>query len=86
MGWLASGEVFLDPGLSYQVAQVMAGSAELSVSPQSLRHRLHQSNLLVSVDACRQTLYTRRTLDGVPRKVLHLRAGDLMDAHGGLRG
>ena len=85
VGWLASGEVFLDPELSYQVAQVMAGSGELSVSPQSLRHRLHQSKLLVSVEACRQTLYIRRTLDGMPRKVLHLRAGDLMDSHGGLR-
>jgi hypothetical protein len=83
VGWICSGDIFLDPGLSYEIAHLVAGSERLSVSPQALRHRMHRSNLLASVDAARQTLYIRRKLDGASRKVLHVKADDLQGSHVG---
>ena len=78
IGWLAGGEMFLDPVASFEVAQQMAGSERLPVSAQTLRHRLRDHGLLASVDAGRKMLLVRRTLEGVPRQVLHLKARDLM--------
>jgi hypothetical protein len=77
IGWVAGPDLFLDPAASFDVAQRVAGSDRLMVSEQSLRHRLHESRLLVSVDVGRQMLLVRRTLDGRPRKVLHIKASNL---------
>ncbi|MGD1092897.1 MAG: hypothetical protein ABSB35_13025 [Bryobacteraceae bacterium] len=50
-------------------------------SPTSARgHRLRERGLLVSTDVGRQMLTVRRTLEGCPRQVLHLKAGDLVGA------
>jgi hypothetical protein len=38
---------------------------------------------LESVDASRQMLVVRRTLEGSPRQVLHLRASAVLDPSGG---
>ena len=78
IGWIAGSDLFLDPALSYQVAQRAAGTERLLLSEQSLRHRLRESGLLASVDAGRQMLPVRRTLEGRPKQVLHLKTGDLL--------
>lgn len=78
IGWVAASDLFLEPTASYQVAQQMAGTERFPVSAQTLRHRLRALGLLTSIDAGRQMLLVRRTLEGVPRQVLHLKASDLM--------
>ena len=78
IGWVANSDVLLEPAASYEVAQIVAGADPLPVSAQTLRHRLREHGLLSSVDAGRQMLLVRRTLEGVPRQVLHLKASDLM--------
>jgi len=77
IGWLAAADLFLDPVASYESAQAVAGAERLPVSSQTLRHRLREHGLLLSVDRGRQMLLVRRTLENVPRQVLHLRAGDV---------
>jgi len=77
IGWLVGHNLYVEPAASYQVAQQMAGSEGLPVSEQILRQRLRDSHLLASVDTARQMLLVRRTLEGRPRQVLHLRARDL---------
>jgi hypothetical protein len=59
------------------VAQRLAGAERLPVSAQTLRHRLREHGLLASVDAGRQMLLVRRTLEGLPRQVLHFKGNDL---------
>ena len=78
IGWLSDSDIFLEPAASYQVAQQMAGREHLPVSAQTLRQRLRERGLLVSVDVGRNMLMVRRTLEGGPRKVLHLKASDLI--------
>jgi len=74
IGWVVGSDLFLEPALSYQVVQRMAGTERVPLSEQTLRHRLREHGLLVSIDAGRQMLQVRRTLDGTPRQVLHLNA------------
>jgi len=69
--------LFLEPAASYRVAQALAGIERLRVSQQSLHQRLRESGLLANVDHGRQMVQVRRTLEGSPRQVLHLKAGDL---------
>jgi hypothetical protein len=78
IGWIVGSDVFLEPAASYDVAQHAAGSERLTVSEQTLRHRLHERRLLASVDAGRHMLLVRRTLEGRPRQVLHIKASDLV--------
>jgi len=78
IGWVAGSNLFLDPEVSYLVAKQMAGADRLPISEQALRHRLHQHGLLASRDAGRKMLQVRRTLEGRPRQVLHLRISDLL--------
>jgi hypothetical protein len=80
IGWVAGIDLYLEPAASYQVAQQLAGSERLAVSEQTLRSRLRECGLLVSTDVGRQMLTVRRTLEGCPRQVLHLRVGDLLGA------
>jgi hypothetical protein len=78
IGWVAGGDLFLEPTASYLVAQELAGAERLLLSQQSLRHSLRERGLLVSIDAGRQMVLVRRTLEGGPRQVLHLKANDLV--------
>jgi hypothetical protein len=79
VGWLVDGELFLEPDASFAAAQRMArdlGEA-IVVSAATLRRRLRDRGVLLSVDDKRQELTVRRTLERVRRKVLHLRADAL---------
>ena len=67
IGWVASKDLFLEPTVSYQIAQQAARGERLPVSAQTLRHRLHEHGLLASIDAGRQKL-VRRTLEGSVNK------------------
>jgi hypothetical protein len=78
IGWVARSDLFLEPAPSYQVAQQAAGVQRLAVSEQALRHRLREHGLLASIDVGRQMLLVRRTLEGCPRQVLHLKASELV--------
>jgi hypothetical protein len=82
IGWLTGSDVFLEPAASYHVAQQLAGPARLPVSVQTLGQRLREQSLLASIDISRQMLPVRRTLEGSPRKVLHLKASDLLAFEG----
>jgi len=77
VGWVARSDLFLEPAASYHVAQQAAGVERLAVSEQTLRHRLREHGLLASLDVGRQMLLVRRTLEGCPRQVLHLKASQL---------
>jgi hypothetical protein len=77
MGWLAGSDLYLEPTVSYDVAQQMAGTERLSVTAQKLRQQLRERQMLASVDEGRNTLLVRRTLEGCPRQVLHLKAREL---------
>jgi hypothetical protein len=77
MARLTRSDLFLEPAASYRVAQALAGTERLPVSEQSLRRSLRERDLLVSIDAGRQMVLVRRTLEGSPRQVLHLKASDL---------
>jgi hypothetical protein len=78
IGWVVGSELYLEPATSYQVAQQVAGAARLPVGEQTLRHRMHQRGLLASIDAGRQMLPVRRTLEGGLRQVLHLNSSALV--------
>src|ERR1019366_8098793 len=72
IGWVIGSDLFLEPTASHQIAQAVAGAERLTLSQQTLHHRLRESGLLVSVDDGRQMVQVRRTLEGCPRQVLHL--------------
>jgi hypothetical protein len=78
IGWVTGSDVFLEPEVSYQVGQALAGAERLPVSQQTLHYRLRESGLLASLDSGRQMVQVRRTLEGCPRQVLHLNAKDLL--------
>ena len=77
IGWLDGLDLYLEFSISYHLVQEIAGEERLPVSEQTLRHRLHERHLLASVDVGRQMLLVRRTIEGRPRQLLHLRASDL---------
>ena len=78
IGWIVGSDLFLEPTASYHAAQRMAGSERLPIGARTLRHRLHEQNLLLSVDAGREMLLVRRVFDGCSRQVLHLNAADVV--------
>ena len=69
--------MYLEPSISYQVAQRVAGCEPLPVSEQSLRQRMHARGLLASIDTGRQMLLIRRIVEGFSRQLLHLKANHL---------
>jgi hypothetical protein len=77
IGWVIGNDLFLDPISSYRVAEALACVERLTVSKQSLHHRLRENGLLASIDHGRQMVQVRRTLEGFARQVLHLKATDL---------
>lgn len=80
VGWIKPdgdrAEVFLDPDAAYAEANELARQqgAALLITEPTLRRRLHERGLLVSIDDQRQKLLIRRTLDGARRPVLHIAA------------
>ena len=72
-------DLFLEPTVSYEVAQQIAGIEPIPFTAQTLRHRLREHGLLASVDGGRQMLLVRRTLEGAPKQVLHLKVSALQD-------
>jgi hypothetical protein len=79
IGWVIGSDLFLEPAVSYRVAQALAGAERLTLSQQTLHQRLRESGVLVSIDRGRQMVQVRRTLEGCPRQVLHLRATNLAE-------
>ena len=77
IGWTWEDHVYLEPSISYQVAQRVAGCEPLPVSEQSLRQRMHARGLLASIDTGRQMLLIRRIVEGFSRQLLHLKASHL---------
>jgi hypothetical protein len=75
IGWLVGGELYLDSGASYRAVQQQLGGDSHALSEQTLRRRLAGHGLLASIDTGRGMLLIRRTLEGQPRHVLHLKAG-----------
>ena len=78
VGWVIGTNLFLELAASYQIAQDLAGNERLTLSQQTLHHRLQERGLLASVDHGRQIVQVRRTLEGSPRQVLHLKATELV--------
>jgi hypothetical protein len=80
IGWVdTDGALLLDPAASFAVVQRLAqamGEA-LPVTARTLHRRLAQAGLLASREEARETVLVRRTIGGVRRTVLHLRAGGL---------
>jgi hypothetical protein len=77
VGWLAAdGSLYLEPEVSFAVAQDLAGDQgdALTVSPRTLRKRLKERGLLAATDTRREVLTVRLTLEGQRREVLHLLA------------
>ena len=72
--WVTGSDLFLEPAASYRIAQALAGTERLALSQQTLHHRLRESGILASVDGGRQMVQVRRTIEGCPRQVLHLKA------------
>jgi hypothetical protein len=74
IGWVADGQVYLEPEASYAVAQRLAqaqGEA-IPITSTTLRRRLKERKLLASMDAQRGKLTVRRTFQGLRREVLHV--------------
>jgi hypothetical protein len=78
IGWVTGSDLFLDSNTSYLVAKAMAGTERFVLSEQSIRHSLRERGLLASLDAGRQMVLVRRTLEGTPRQVLHISSSDLL--------
>jgi hypothetical protein len=79
IGWVSGDDLYLEPEASFAAAQELARQQgeSLTVSPSTLRKRLHEEDLLASTDPKREVLTVRRTLEGRRREVIHLRASVL---------
>jgi hypothetical protein len=78
IGWVKGNDLFLEPMVSYEVAQQIAGAHPIPITAQTLRQRLREHDLLASVDVGREMLLVRRTLEGTSQQVLHFKAKDLL--------
>jgi hypothetical protein len=74
IGWVDGQDLYLEPDAAYAAAQELAREQgdSFPVTAQTLRKRLREKGYLASVDAQRQKLTVRRTLQGSRRDVLHL--------------
>ena len=79
VGWLDGKDIYLQPNASFAVAAAVgrATGEEITVSPYTLRRRLHERGLLAFVDVGREKLTVRRTLGGRRHDVLSLHADSL---------
>jgi hypothetical protein len=73
-GWLDGDNLYLEPEASFAEVQRLAGEQgeALPTSAQTLRKRLKERGRLASFEEGKTT--TRRTLEGVLRTVIHMRA------------
>jgi hypothetical protein len=80
VGWLVDGDLFLEPHASFAAAQRIARDMgeTIAVCAPTQHRRLRDRGVLVTVDLKRQELTVRRTLEGIRRKVLHVRANALV--------
>jgi hypothetical protein len=71
-GWLDGEALYLEPDASFAAAQDMGRAVgdTLSVSPVTLRKRMHEQGLLLAVDSARGELLVRRVLEEARRRVL----------------
>jgi hypothetical protein len=65
--------IYLESTAAYRVVQTAGRDVgeQLAVSEQTLKKRLREKGLLVSIDEKRQTLTVRRTIAGTSKDVLH---------------
>jgi len=73
IGWLDGDNLYLEPEVSFVVAQRLAreGGEPLSVGSKTLHKRLDERRLLASKER-KDRLVVRKTLEGARRHVLHL--------------
>jgi hypothetical protein len=73
IGWLDEKNLYLEPDISFAVAQKLAKDEgdSLPISLPTLRRRLKEQKFLASWDQARETLTVRRILEGRTRNVLH---------------
>ncbi|MCA9420452.1 MAG: DUF3854 domain-containing protein [Nitrospira sp.] len=81
IGWTDGDNLYLEPTVSYGVANTLAQRSQMSltVTSQTLWKRLKERELLASVDQARNTNKVRQTLEGHRREVLHLHATTFFD-------
>src|SRR5918994_2828422 len=82
VGWVERDNLYLLPEAAYAAAQKQGRDSgePLTVTERTLRKRLHERGLLLSVEGSRPTFAVRRTLGGRRRGVLHLSA-DFLSLH-----
>ena len=82
VGWVEGDDLYLLPEAAFAAAQKQGRDSgePLAVTERTLRKRLHERGLLLSVEGSRPTLAVRRTLGGRRRGVLHLSA-DFLSPH-----
>jgi hypothetical protein len=73
VGWVLDDAIYLESTAAYRVVQTAGRDVgeQLAVSEQTLKKRLREKGLLVSIDEKRQTLTVRRTIAGTSKDVLH---------------
>jgi hypothetical protein len=74
IGWVEGEDLYLEPAASFRAVQVALRDTgeDLAITEQTLRKRLQEKGLLVSVDKNRETLTTRKSIAGSTKSVLHL--------------
>ena len=74
-GWIKGSDIYIDPSSAYRVTHAAGRDSGdgLALSEQTLRKRLHEKNLLASVDEKRETLTIRRKIGSSSQNVLHVR-------------
>ncbi len=77
VGWVDGADAYLEPEAAYEATR--RAGAGLTISANTLRRRLSENGLLVTVDAGRQRTTVRKTVDGVRRDVLHLPSAAVVD-------
>jgi hypothetical protein len=79
VGWVEGDDLYLLPEAAYAAVQKQGRDSgePLTVTERTLRKRLHERGLLLSVEGSRPTFAVRRTLGGRRRGVLHLSTGFL---------
>jgi hypothetical protein len=74
VGWLAGGDLYLEPDASFAVAQRLARdqNESFSITALTLRRRLKEQGLLAGADDVRGKLTVRKVLQGARREVLRI--------------
>jgi hypothetical protein len=80
LGWVREDDLFLDPDAAFAAAQKLARDqgTSIPIKQRTLWKRMAEQGLLASRDPARGTNTVRRTIEGMRRDVLHLRAHALV--------